>query len=53
LAERIIRYREEHGPFRSLEKLLEIKGIGPKLLERLSGRITVSVSVPEPEEIGP
>ncbi len=35
LAERIIRYRILHGPFRSLEELLKIPGIGPKTLERL------------------
>jgi len=44
LAERIVRYREQHGPFHSLEELLNVKGIGPKLLERLRGRLTVGGS---------
>ncbi len=35
LAERIIAYREEHGPFGSLEELLEVKGIGPATLDGL------------------
>ena len=41
LAQRILLYRERHGPFRSLEELLNVKGIGPKLLSRLRGRLTV------------
>ncbi len=35
LAQRIIDYRKAHGPFSSLEQLDEVKGIGPKTLERL------------------
>ncbi len=35
LADRIIRYREEHGPFQSIDELDDIKGIGPKTLEKL------------------
>lgn len=31
----IIAYREEHGPFRSLDELTEISGIGPGILEGL------------------
>lgn len=34
LAQRIIDYREEHGPFQSLEDLLEVKGIGEATLEK-------------------
>ena len=41
LAQRILRYRQEHGPFSSLEELLNVKGIGPALLERLRGQLTV------------
>ena len=33
LAQRIIDYREENGPFSSLEELLEVKGIGEATLE--------------------
>jgi len=35
LARRIVEYRRRHGPFRSPEDLLAIKGIGPRRLERL------------------
>lgn len=34
LARRIIDYREEHGPFRSVEDLLAVKGIGEATLEK-------------------
>jgi len=34
-AEAIVRYREEHGPFASLEALSEVPGIGPKTIENI------------------
>ncbi|MEN3202995.1 MAG: ComEA family DNA-binding protein [Atribacterota bacterium] len=40
LAQRIIEYREQHGPFRTLEDLLKVKGIGPKKLEKLRDCVT-------------
>lgn len=33
-AEAIVRYRKEYGPFKRLEDLEKVKGIGPKLLEK-------------------
>lgn len=41
LAERIITYREEHGPFDSGEELMEVKGIGEATYEGLADWITV------------
>lgn len=38
-AERIIAWREENGPFRSVEDLLAISGIGPATLEGLTDRV--------------
>ncbi len=35
LAGRIIDYRNEHGPFGSLDELTNVKGIGEKTLEKL------------------
>ena len=35
LAGRIVEYRQMHGRFQRVEDLLEVKGIGPRLLERL------------------
>ncbi|MEN3183805.1 MAG: ComEA family DNA-binding protein [Atribacterota bacterium] len=40
LAQRIIEYRETHGPFQTPEDLLKVRGIGPKKLEKLRDRIT-------------
>ena len=34
-AERIVAYRETHGPFRSTEELLLVEGIGEKTLENI------------------
>ncbi len=35
LAERIVAWREEHGPFASVEELGEVSGIGPAILDGL------------------
>lgn len=36
----IIAWREEHGPFSSVEQLQEIDGIGPKTFDRLEPKVT-------------
>ena len=35
LSQRIIEYREEHGPFADLDELIHVRGIGGKVLEGL------------------
>ncbi|MGQ9473363.1 MAG: helix-hairpin-helix domain-containing protein [Candidatus Caldatribacteriaceae bacterium] len=40
IAQRIIDYRKQHGPFRQLEDLLGVQGIGPKKLEKIKDLIT-------------
>ena len=40
-AERIIRFRDDYGPFKSIDDLLKVKGIGPKTLEKLKLQITL------------
>lgn len=40
-AEAIVAYREAHGPFASIDELLEIKGIGSALLERNRDKLTL------------
>ena len=40
-AERIIRFRDNYGPFKSFDDLLKVKGIGPKTLEKLKPQITL------------
>ncbi len=41
-AEAIVAHRKEHGAFTRVTDLLEVKGIGPNLLEKLEGLITVT-----------
>lgn len=41
LAQRIIEYRETYGPFMDVEELLNVKGIGEGLLDRIRDLITV------------
>jgi len=41
LAREIVRYREEQGPFRKREDLLEIKGMGPKKLRQIEPYLTI------------
>lgn len=38
-AEKIIEYREEHGPFNAIEELTLVNGIGEKKLEAIKDRI--------------
>jgi len=40
LAQRIIDYRQEHGPFARLEDIMEVSGIGPGTFEKLRDLIT-------------
>lgn len=41
LAKRILDYRAEHGPFKSFKDLDKVKGIGPKLLEKIKKEFSV------------
>lgn len=40
-AQAIIDYREQFGPFKAADELLEVKGIGPALLEKNRSRIVL------------
>ncbi len=40
-AEAIVRYRDEFGPFFTVEDLLQVKGIGPAVIEKNRERITL------------
>ena len=42
LAQRIVDYRSENGPFRRIEDLLKASGIGPATFENIKDYITVS-----------
>lgn len=37
----IIQFRQDFGPFEDLDELLEVKGIGEKLLKGLEGKISL------------
>jgi len=42
LAQRIVDWREENGPFRRIEDLLKVKGIGETSLAKLRPHVTVA-----------
>lgn len=44
-AEAIVSYRREHGPFRSVDQLLEVRGIGPAKLAALRDKVRVGEKV--------
>jgi uncharacterized protein len=41
LAERIVSYRDENGPFRSREQLKKVSGLGPKAFEQSAGFLRI------------
>lgn len=41
-AEAIVAYRDEHGPFASVDELLEVKGIGAVILEKNREKLSVN-----------
>jgi competence protein ComEA len=47
LAQRIEDYREEHGGFRSVDELTNVRGIGPAKLERLRPHVLVRLDEAE------
>ena len=42
IAERIIEFRTKQGPFKTVDDLLKVQGVGEKLLARLRDRLTVT-----------
>ena len=43
-ADRIVEWRDEHGPFRRVEDLMKVKGIGEKSFEKLRPYVSVKRS---------
>ena len=41
-AEAIVQYRKEHGPFKSVDELTKVKGVGPALLEKNRKNLSVT-----------
>ncbi len=46
LAQRIVAWRAEHGPFGGLESLDSVPGVGPRLLESIRAFVMFSGSLP-------
>jgi competence protein ComEA len=44
LAERIVSFREQNGPFKRVEDLLKVQGIGEKSFQKLRPHLTVARS---------
>jgi len=44
LAQRVVEYRKSNGPFKKIEDLMEVKGVGEKLFVALKPHLTVSGS---------
>lgn len=47
-AKRIVDFREAKGPFKSLEELQQVKGIGKGKLAKLKDRLTVGIAAQSP-----
>ncbi len=41
LAEKIVEYREQNGPFRNRKELLDVSGMGPKTFEQAAGFLRI------------
>lgn len=41
IAQRIVDYRKEHGPFKSVDELVNVRGVGERLLARLREHVTI------------
>lgn len=46
-AQAIVQYRKEHGPFRSVDDLANVPGIGPKTVANNRANLTVGKAGPE------
>jgi len=46
LAQRIINFRKEHGPFKKTSELMNVEGVGEKVYKNLFGLITVGEGLP-------
>jgi competence protein ComEA len=42
LAQRIVDYRQRHGPFNKIDDLEKVSGIGPKKLEKMKPHLIIS-----------
>lgn len=47
-AEAIVKYRQEHGPFKTVEQLMDVPGIGEKTVEKNRNDILLDATPPAP-----
>jgi competence protein ComEA len=40
-AQEILKYRKSHGGFKSVDELVNVKGIGPKTVQKLKSQVSV------------
>jgi competence protein ComEA len=52
-ARAIVEHRRRHGPFRSVDELALVRGIGPKTVDRNRARMRVSGDAPPPARTAP
>ena len=41
IAERIVTYRKQHGPFKRIEEIMNVRGVGRKVFGRIRERLAV------------
>jgi competence protein ComEA len=46
-AARIVEYRQKNGPFKKIEELMNVRGIGEKSFLKLKAQITIGATGPE------
>jgi competence protein ComEA len=47
-AERIVEYRQKNGPFKKVEELMNVRGVGEKNFLKLKPQITITTAKGEP-----
>ena len=52
-AQAILDHRKAHGPFKSIEEVKDVKGIGAKRFEKLKGELTVAGTSTKPAQQAP
>ncbi len=40
-AQEILKYRKAHGGFKSVDELVNVKGIGPKTVQKLKSQVSI------------
>ena len=53
MAARIIEYRQKNGPFKKVEELMNVRGIGEKNFLKLKPQITVTTAAAKAERTNP